>query len=462
MDEKQHNPQVEGTIRKFRAVLILIIACAVLYFVYTTTMKDDSAYPFKLGLDLAGGTHLVYEADVTNLKPEEVPELMSVLREVIERRVNLFGVSEPLVQVERSSRVAEEQSERLIVELPGVTDIEEAVKQIGQTPLLEFKLLNDEVLATIDSSSYAEDGSLKKEVEDTLYVQTDLTGRYLARAELVFGNGSAGLSNEPIVSITFNTEGADLFEKITRENTGKQLAIFLDGSVLSSPVINEPITGGKAVITGDFTPEVARELVHNLNFGALPMPISLVSTQSIGASLGERAIDAGIKAGVLGLIAVGLFMIFWYRLPGFFAALSLSIYLLMMLAIFKLIPVTLTAAGLAGLILSIGLAVDANILISERLRDELRKGKQSADAIREGFSQAWTSIRDGNFVNILSGVILYWFGDVFIEGFAFTLIIGTIVSLISSLVISRTFLLAFCTKTETSVGKFLMGSGITK
>jgi protein-export membrane protein SecD len=267
--------------------------------------------------------------------------------------------------------------------------------------------------------------------------------------------------NEPIVSIEFDETGAELFEKITTENVGEQLAIFLDGELMSAPRINEPISGGSAIISGNFSAEEARDLVRNLNFGALPMEISLVSTQSIGATLGERAIDAGVTAGLLGLLVVGLFMTLWYRLSGLFAAISLVIYVLMMLAIFKLIPVTLTAAGLAGLVLSIGLAVDANILISERLREELRRGKKPIEAVREGFSQAWTSIRDGNLVNILSGVILYWFGDVFIEGFAFTLIIGTIVSLLSSLVISRTLLMAFCAlSTEGRVWRFLMGSGL--
>jgi protein-export membrane protein SecD len=178
--------------------------------------------------------------------------------------------------------------------------------------------------------------------------------------------------------------------------------------------------------------------------------------------LGERAVDAGVFSGILGLSAIALFMTLWYRLPGLIAALSLVTYVCMMLAIFKLIPVTLTAAGLAGLVLSIGLAVDANILISERLKEELRRGKGAKEAIEEGFNQAWSSIRDGNLVNIIGGVILYWFGDVFIEGFAFTLIIGTIVSLLSSLVISRTFLLAFNMEGKEGVGRFLMGSGIHK
>jgi preprotein translocase subunit SecD len=437
----------DGIIRIFRALVLVALSFGVGYFVYTTTVHPDSKYPFKLGLDLAGGSHLVYEADVSTLDPAEVPELMSVLREVIERRVNAFGVSEPVVQVERSSSVAETQAERLIVELPGVANVEDAVREIGKTPLLEFKLVG----APVGSSTEA------------TFIETGLTGRYLKGAELVFGQGNGGgLSNEPIVSITFNEEGATLFEQVTRDHVSEQLAIFLDGEMMSSPVINEAIGGGKAIISGNFTPEDARELVRNLNFGALPMPITLVSTQTVGASLGERAVDAGIFSGILGLGAIALFMTLWYRLPGLVSALSLITYVCIMLAIFKLIPVTLTAAGLAGLVLSIGLAVDANILISERMKEELRAGKKAREASEEGFSQAWSSIRDGNLVNILSGIILYWFGDVFIEGFAFTLIIGTIVSLLSSLIISRTFLLAISMKGDVGVSRFLMGSGIHK
>lgn len=458
---------VDGFIRKFRALVLIVAIAGVGYFVYSTTVNKDSAYPFKLGLDLAGGSHLVYEADVSGIDAQEVPELMEVLRAVIERRVNVFGVSEPVVQVERSSRVAEVQSERLIIELPGVADVEEAVREIGETPLLEFKLVDTARAAEIQASMQESLGvspevalQAIQNVED-MYMDTGLTGRYLRNAEVLFGQSNGGgLSNEPVIAITFDEEGATLFEKITRENTGKQLAIFLDGEVISAPQINEPISGGRAIISGGFTLESARELKDNLNFGALPMPIHLVSTQTVGATLGERAIEAGTFAGILGLAAIGLFMTLWYRLPGLIAAISLTAYVLLMLALFKLIPVTLTAAGLAGLILSIGLAVDANILISERLKEAMRSGKGTEEAIEEGFREAWSSIRDGNLVNVLTGVILYWFGDVFIEGFAFMLIIGTIVSLLSSLVISRTLLRAFSPRRKTKTALFLMGSGI--
>ncbi len=462
----------DGVIRTFRAIIVVILGCLLGYFVYATTLNTESTYPFKFGLDLAGGSQLTYVADVSSVSPSEVPELMSVLREVIERRVNTFGVSEPNVQVERGSIVAEGQSaERLIVELPGVTDIDDAIKQIGQTPLLEFKLVDQQALAAQDATDNLASGTPGAQISNVTmngekiepYKDTGLTGRYLKRAELVFGSGSgAALSNEPIVSISFNDEGADLFEKITRENTGELLAIFLDGEMVSSPRINEPIAGGQAVISGNFTPEEARLLVRNLNFGALPVPITLDTTQSIGSSLGEEALHAGVRAGVIGFALLAIFMILWYRLPGVIAVLALILYVIMMLALFKVIPVVLTAAGIAGLILSIGLAVDANVLIAERMKEELRAGKSTEVAIKEGFDRAWLAIRDSNIAHIIAGVILFWFGTALIKGFALVFSVGVIVSMISAISISRTLLIVLPVKAETKIGKFLMSSGLTK
>lgn len=467
---KNEQNNTDGIIQKFRATVVVLCAIALGYFVYSTTINHDSQYPFKLGLDLAGGSHLVYEADVSSLKPAEVPDLMNVLREVIERRINVFGVSEPIVQVERSSVVANTKSERLVVELPGVADVEEAVKEIGKTPLLEFKL--------IDPEAATKQASIQKAIEDAKadgkevdpeafgqidpYVETGLSGRYLTRAELVFGKGNGGgLSNEPIVSITFNDEGADLFEKITKEHVGEQLAIFLDGNLMSSPRINEAIGGGKAVISGNFTPDAARELVRNLNFGALPVPITLVSTQTIGSSLGDSALHAGVYAGAVGFIILSIFLILWYRLPGIIAVLALIVYIVIMLALFKFIPVVLTAAGIAGFILSVGLAVDANILIAERMKEELRAGKSIHEAISEGFSRAWLAIRDSNIAHIIVGIILFWFGTALIKGFALVFSIGVVVSMFSAITISRTLLLALPITAKSKIGKFFMSSGIS-
>lgn len=453
-NQKEKNSS-ETIIRIFRAIAVIVGTVVLAYFVYTTTVDKNSPHAFKLGLDLAGGSHLVYEADVSSLRPEEVPELMNVLREVIERRINVFGVSEPVVQVERSSFVAEKKQERLIVELPGVANVADAVKEIGKTPLLEFKLVDEEALKTA-SEGVTTEGEVKNP-----YIDTGLTGRYLKSAELVFGqNNGGGLSNEPIVSITFNDEGATFFEKITKENTGKKLAIFLDGTLMSAPVINEAIGGGKAIISGSFTPEEARELVRNLNFGALPVPITLESTQTIGSSLGDSALHAGVYAGVIGFIILAVFMILWYRLPGIIAVLALIMYIVIMLALFKLIPVVLTAAGIAGFILSVGLAVDANVLIAERIKEELRDGKHVHEAITEGFNRAWLAIRDSNIAHIIVGIILFWFGTALIKGFALVFSIGVFVSMFSAITISRTLLIALPVSTENKIGKFLMGSGI--
>ncbi len=454
--EKQ---STDGFIRVFRATAVIACAIALGYFIYNSTVHTDSKYPFKLGLDLAGGSHLVYEADVSSLKPSEVPDLMNVLREVIERRINVFGVSEPNVQVEHSSVVAETKKERLIVELPGIADVNEAVKEIGKTPLLEFKLVDKKAMEDAKAAGPDADPSTLKNP----YLDTGLTGRYLTRAELVFGQGNGGgLSNEPIVSITFNDEGAKLFEKLTKENVGSQLAIFLDGNMMSSPVINEAIGGGKAIISGSFTPDEARELVRNLNFGALPVAISLVSTQTIGSSLGDSALHAGVFAGVIGFVILSVFLILWYRLPGVVAVVALVVYVVIMLALFKLIPVVLTAAGIAGFILSVGLAVDANILIAERMKEELRAGKHMDDAITEGFSRAWLAIRDSNIAHIIVGVILFWFGTALIKGFALVFGVGVLVSMFSAITVSRTLLLALPIRAEGKISKFLMSSGLSR
>lgn len=459
-------------VRIFRAVVVLAFGIAVSYFVYSTTI-GESRYPFKYGLDLAGGSHIVYTADLKDIPELEKGDAMNALRDVIERRINVFGVSEPIVQVERSSVVSGERKDRLVVELPGVTDVKKAVDDIGKTPLLEFKLVNREAAAAAQALEQLQaDSDAKGASIDNLtvngegvgepYLITGLTGRYVKRAQLVFGSGGGGqATNEPIVQVEFNDEGAELFKNITTDNVGENLAIFLDGALLSDPVIREPIVGGTAVISGGFTAEAARELVRNLNFGALPVPIALESTQTIGAALGDEALRAGVHAGVIGFLLLSIFMIAWYRLPGIVAVLALLMYVAMMLALFKLIPVVLTAAGIAGFILSVGLAVDANVLIAERIKEELRAGKDTEHAIAEGFARAWLAIRDSNIAHIIAGVILFWFGTALIKGFALVFSLGVIVSMLSAITISRTLLLAVKIDAQKPLGRFLMGSGIT-
>lgn len=464
----------DHSVKVFRAIAVIIFGALVAYFVYATSVNHASRYPFKYGLDLAGGSHLVYTANLKDVRKGEEADAMSSLRDVIERRINVFGVSEPLVQVEQSSIVSKDRVDRLVVELPGVTDVNKAVANIGKTPSLEFKLVDKKAAAATQalkeaqlsaSTSGAQLSNMTVDGEKVgeLYKTTGLTGRYIKHAQLVFSSGQTSTRgvNEPIVQVEFNDDGAALFKKLTTDNVGENLAIFLDGTVISAPVIREPIAGGIATISGNFTAEEARELVRNLNFGALPVPIELESTQAIGAALGDQALHAGVYAGIVGFMLVALFMVFWYRLPGVVAVIALLMYVAMMLALFKLIPVVLTTAGIAGFILSVGLAVDANILIAERIKEELKEGKDLDTSISLGFSRAWFAIRDSNIAHIIAGVILFWFGTALIKGFALVFGLGVVVSLLSAISISRTLLVALKVDTTKAFGRFLMGSGFT-
>ncbi len=445
------------------ALILLVIAGLVGFFVYTTELPivtpgitasstptiTASSYAFKLGLDLKNGSHLVYRADTSKLDSGDVKGAMDSLREVIERRVNLFGVSEPIIQVEEGG-VLGGGEERLIVELPGVTDVKKATDLIGKTPLLEFKLTNPAV------EKLSKEELATKTIAD-VFIATPLTGRFLEKTQLPFDRNT----REPLVLLNFNSEGATLFAKITKENVGKPLSIFLDGVPISSPVIRQEITGGTATISGGFTPVEARDLSRNLNYGALPVPISLASTQTVGASLGDEATTAGVKAGVWSFAIIALFLIIWYRVPGLLATVALAVYVVLNLAIFKLIPVTLTAAGIAGFILSLGMAVDANILIFERMKEELRKGRVLSDAIQEGFHRAWTSIRDSNTSSIITAVILYYFASTpMIKGFALVFFIGVVTSMFTAITASRTLLKALGASGKGRVTQFLFGSGV--
>ena len=406
-------------------------------------------HPFHLGLDLSGGSYLLYKADISQLPADQVGDSMDALRDVIERRINLFGVSEPVVGVQ-TSNLGGEKEHRLSIELPGVTDIAEAIKTIGQTPFLEFRTQSD----APQNVTVGADGKAVIDANQN-FLPTELTGKYLKHAQLTF-NQSTGA---PEVSITFNDAGAKLFEKITGENIGKVIAIYLDGQVISAPVVREAITGGTAQISGTFTPAEGKELVGRLNSGALPVPISLISTQTVGATLGVEAVHAGMKAALWGLAIVALFLLLWYRLPGLVAVLALSIYIIITLLLYKFIPVTLSAAGIAGFIISIGMAVDANILIFERFREERAQGRTISDAITHGFARAWLSIRDANIASLIISIILFWFGTSLIKGFALTFGLGVLVSLFSAILITKLFLRALPTMEGTRIGRFLYSSG---
>ena len=427
------------------AGVALIAGFLLSYFVWATEANPDSSYRFRLGLDLAGGTELVYKADMSETPSGERSDALSALHGVIERRVNLFGVAEPLVQTEQTSALSGTTEDRLIVDLPGVTDIKAAVAALGETPTLEFKLvIEDTTVGTTTSTTYA---------------STGLTGRYLSNASLGFGSGATAGLSAPEVILNFNSDGAKLFEKITTENVGTQLAIFLDGQPISAPVIQEAIPGGQATITGRFTATEARDLVRNLNFGALPVPIVLQSSSAVGPTLGAAAISAGVVAGIIGFAIVAFFMIAWYRLPGLISALALAEYLAFMLSVIKVIPVTLTTSGIAGLIISVGMAVDANVLIFERTKEELREGKTPREAVHIGFSRAWPAIRDGHLTMLISGVILFWLGTSIVQGFALVFVLGVLASFISAVSLSRVFLLAIVPEHREGAWQFLMGSG---
>jgi len=449
------------------AVIILVLGAGVVFFVFKTEPRLNKnfetqkaffkKFPFRLGLDLSGGTHLVYKADVSAVLSGEVSDSMDALRDIIERRVNLFGVSEPVVQIQRSGLISG-GGEQLLVDLPGVTDVKAAIEMIGQTPWLEFKIeasKDDPIEVSVGEDGKINLGDISL---DRRYKTTELTGRYLKKAILEFNPNT----REPVVNLQFDDTGTKLFAQITKENLGKTVAIYLDGALISAPTVREEIATGQAVISGGFTPAEAKQLVGRLNSGALPVPITLLSTQTIGATLGDNAVKSGVKAAVIGFLLVALFLILWYRLPGLVATVSLCIFVAIILALFKLLPVTLTAAGIAGFIISMGVSVDANVLIFERIKEELRLGKSVHESVSAGFSRAWLSIRDSNISNLLTAAILFWFGTSLIKGFALTLGMGVLVSMFSAITVTRIFLSLLSFIGEGRVTRFLFSSGLSR
>ena len=425
--------------------LILLAIFGLLAYFLVRENRAGAKYPFKFGLDLVGGTELIYRADTS--KVENVGDAMESLKGVIERRVNIFGVSEPIVQTETAGLLSGNADNRLIVELPGVTDLNKAIATIGSTPTLEFRLAKPNYQDILKSNP---DATL-----DQVFTPTGLTGEFLSSASVAFNQ----TTNAPLVTLSFNSKGADLFSKITSEHKGEILAIILDGQIIEAPVIKDTITNGQAQIEGGLTADQAKSLSRDLNYGALPVPISLYTSQVIGASLGSEALQAGLKAGIYGFLALAAFLILWYRLPGLVASVALASYVILSLAVFKLIPVTLTAAGLAGFILSIGMAVDANVLIFERTKEELKRGKSIHDALHEGFHRAWLSIRDSNISSIITAIVLFWLGTSAVKGFALTLGLGVIISMFTAITVSRTFLFAIAPKTQSGLKRFLFSNG---
>ncbi len=397
----------------------------------------SSVRPWKLGLDLVGGSHLVYEVDMSSVADADRTGVMNGLKDVIEKRVNLFGVSEPQVLTSKSGN-----SYRLIVELAGVKDIASAIKQIGETPFLVFgeesgvapgQVLQLELSDGTTVTSTAEAAGASG------YTPSTLTGRYVKNAQLNFNS----VSGRPEVALIFDDEGAKLFEELTARNIGKRIGVFLDGNAITEPTVNERITGGRAQITGSFSLAEAKQLVERFNAGALPAPITLVSQQTVGATLGTDSLTSTLFAGLIGALLVMLFMMVYYHYLGVFSSLALIIYTVILLSIFKLFGITMTLAGIAGIILSIGMAVDANVLIFERSREEMKKGVAKTSAILEGFRRAWPSIRDSNIATIITSLVLYNFTSSFIKGFALSLLLGVIVSMFTAITVTRTLLQVF-------------------
>ncbi len=391
-------------------------------------IRVRKVFKTHLGLDLSGGTHIVLDADMTGIPPGERNDALEASRQVIDRRVNFFGVAEPVVQTAKSG-----DQYRVIVELPGVTDVESAVALIGQTASLEFREFVDPAAAT---------GAAQVFPMLTNTRSVDITGKDLKSAKLDFSPDTGA----PQVALQLGVDGAVKFASATARLVGKRLAIFLDGQPIMSPQVSVPITNGEAVITGGFTVEQAKNLSLQLAAGALPVPVKVVEKRTIGATLGEASVTKSIRAGLIGLSVVAIFMIAQYGRLGILADLALLVYGIVTYALFRLIPVTLTLPGIAGFILSIGMAVDSNILIFERYKEEHRRGKPWKIAMEQAFGRAWDSIRDANITTILTAITLYNPGNWqflptsgMVRGFALTLFLGVIVGLFTGIIVTRTF-----------------------
>ncbi|MDO8657528.1 MAG: protein translocase subunit SecD [Candidatus Levybacteria bacterium] len=390
--------------------------------------RIQKEFEFKKGLDLEGGTSITLKADMKGVQSTQRKNALESAKTVIEKRVNFFGVSEPVIQ---TSTVNDDY--RIIIELPGVSDVNQAVKLIGTTAQLSFWEDGASQSAKLASPSAFPAGitSLFSNPK-----KTGLTGSDLQQTNVSFDQNTG----KPQVQLAFTTNGSKKFADITKRNVGKAVVIVLDNQIIEAPRVNEPIINGSAVITGSFTTDQAKALTIQLNAGALPVPLSVLGQHAIGPTLGISSLQKSLFAGLLGLIIIVVFMTVLYGGLGVIASLALILYAIFVLAIFKFIPVTLTLAGIAGFILSIGMAVDANILIFERKKEEERLGKTKDVAIELGFSRAWSSIRDSNISSLITSAILYKFGTGPVRGFALTLAIGVLISMFSAIVVTRTFL----------------------
>jgi preprotein translocase subunit SecD len=417
---------------RYLLILILILFGFSLWAILPLNSQKLGRNGFQLGLDLKGGSYLLYEADLTKKDPSQTDaQVMDAVQQKIERRVNAYGVTEPIIQVQGNNRI--------LVQLPGVKDINEALKLIGQVALLEFK---EEKLDAQGNPVRDDKGNPQWVIATatgTNGQEEELTGKYLKPNVQVVVNQQ---TVQPEVAFEWNSEGATLFEQITKRDLNKPLGIFLDNELISAPTV-QAVISDRGVITG-VTLDEGKKLAVQLNSGSLDVPLKIIQQTDVDATLGADSLSRSLRAGLIGIALIMLFMIAYYRLPGFVAAVALCIYASLLLAIFKLLPVTLTLPGIAGFIISTGMAVDANVLIFERMKEELRVGRTVGMAVEEGFRRAWPSIRDSNVSTFITCVILYWFGNTFgafmVKGFAITLFLGVAVSMFSAIMITRTFL----------------------
>ena len=415
-------------------ILLTVVTVASVFFILPSSIGEEMAeiipvripnlflnefLPWRFGLDLVGGIALVYDIDITAVPSEKVESVTNGLRDVIERRINLYGVAEPRVRV-----IAQGERRQLLVELAGIDDVGAAVQEIGDTPFLDFgeNCVIAENIMTCDP--------------------TGLSGKHIERASVA--TDQLGIIM-PVVSLEFNEEGSKLFEEITARNVGQQVAIFLDGAPISSPVVQEKIIGGSAQISGgNMTLELAHELVERLNAGALAAPIRLASQRAVNATAAVDSLYRILLAGVISILLVIIFIIAVYKKNGIIAGVALLLYVIFSLAVFKLIPgFTMSLAGITGFILSIGAALDANILIFERTKEESRQGARGLAAVESGFKFAWSSIRDSNVSTILTALVLYLLTTGFVQGFALTLLVGILINLAMTYVVTRNLLKIF-------------------
>lgn len=413
----------------FFALTIVLVVLGILIDIPKSPWKNERIKAV-LGLDLQGGTELIYEADLSQ-SSNKINDLDN-LKNVFRNRIDELGVAEPTIQTQGSNRI--------IIELPGIKNIDEAIARIGETYELVFMTAAPEGdLTGITLGDYYDPGF----TYPNLWIKSDLSGRNLKSATATFNKSQGSLQSEPIVSITFDGAGKEKFAILTKNNLENRIAIVLDNKIVSAPTVQSEITDGKAIITGQKDISEAQKLAKRLNEGMLPVPAKLVAQQNVGATLGTDSLKKSMVAAMVGLVVLAVFMLVYYRFPGFLAVVALTIYGILALALFKLIPVTLSLAGIAGFVLSVGMAIDANVLIFERMKEELRAGKETLSAVKDGFSRAWPSIRDSNLSSIITAIILYYFGTGPVRGFALTLGIGVIVSMFSAVTITRTFMLLF-------------------